>query len=183
MSFFVILHHAMNQLQRAWVWLRRIWYSRGFGVQSPSDYRFVRYVINEHWPYYAYDELGSGRDWLERKVGELLFRLANWRRPSTIINQLDYGDYLSAGCRSADLQSSADGVVEMACVPITCDFDALQARCDSQSLVVIGDVWRNRRRWQSVRVHPRVRVAFDLYYCGILLFDPSLSQHHYIVNF
>ena len=40
-------------------WIRRIAYCRGFGVQSPSAYSFIRYVINEHYPYYAFDELNE----------------------------------------------------------------------------------------------------------------------------
>ena len=28
--------------------------SRGYGVQSPSDYEFIRNVIKERMPYYAY---------------------------------------------------------------------------------------------------------------------------------
>ena len=39
-----------------WRWLCRCKYCRGFGVQSPSAYSFIRYVINEHYPYYAYSE-------------------------------------------------------------------------------------------------------------------------------
>ena len=41
------------KVQRYLHWLRRIKYCRGFGVQSPSAYRFIRYVINEHYPYYG----------------------------------------------------------------------------------------------------------------------------------
>ena len=48
---------VMNQLKRYLVWLGRIHRCGGFGIQSPTDYSFVRYVINEHWPYYAYDSL------------------------------------------------------------------------------------------------------------------------------
>ena len=43
-----------------WRWLRRCGCNRGFGVQSPSAYAFIRYVINEHYPYYAYQELRNG---------------------------------------------------------------------------------------------------------------------------
>ena len=39
------------------VWLSRINHCRGFGVQSPSAYAFIRYVVNEHYPYYAYEDL------------------------------------------------------------------------------------------------------------------------------
>ena len=41
------------------VWAVRIGHCRGFGVQSPWAYRMVRYVINEHWPYYAYAPLAA----------------------------------------------------------------------------------------------------------------------------
>ena len=43
-----------DRLAYLWVWLRRIGNCRGFGIQSPADYAFVRYVVNEHWPYYQY---------------------------------------------------------------------------------------------------------------------------------
>lgn len=71
----------MNQLTRIWVYLSRLHRSLGFGIQSPTDYAFVRYVINEHWQYYAYQQLDEQDDnWLRRKLGRLYFRLANWRQ-------------------------------------------------------------------------------------------------------
>ena len=74
----------MNQLKRCLVWLSRIHRCRGFGIQSPTDYSFVRYVINEHWPYYAYQQFNSD-DWLVEKLGHLYFRLANWRQPTQML--------------------------------------------------------------------------------------------------
>ena len=44
-------------LKRVILWTFRMGYSRGFGVQSPSSYSFLRYVVNEHYPYYAYQNL------------------------------------------------------------------------------------------------------------------------------
>ena len=66
-NFFHLMDGRM--LKRAWRWLRRIKYCRGFGVQSPTDYRFVRGVINEHAPYYLYEDLARelpGLDSLKR---------------------------------------------------------------------------------------------------------------------
>ena len=68
-------------MNRYLVWLSRIHCCRGFGIQSPTDYAFVRYVVNEHWPYYAYDVLRDD-DWLREKLGRLYMRLANWRQPT-----------------------------------------------------------------------------------------------------
>ena len=64
-----------------WRWLRRCGCSRGFGVQSPSAYAFIRYVINEHYPYYAYQELQERLSWFDKRghqTGRLLLRLANF---------------------------------------------------------------------------------------------------------
>ena len=102
----------MNQLTRLLVWLSRISHCRGFGIQSPTDYWRVRYVVNEHWPYYQYSETGRGDGWLRRKLGRLYFRLANWRQPQTIVSS-DYHDYWRAGCRRAKVVSEMTGNVEL----------------------------------------------------------------------
>ena len=73
-------------LKSSWIWLKRCTHSRGFGVQSPSAYRFIRYVINEHYPYYAYDDLKKHVGSLsqhEQKMGRLFFRLANFWQPAS----------------------------------------------------------------------------------------------------
>ena len=86
------------------VWLSRIHCCRGFGIQSPTDYAFVRYVVNEHWPYYAYDVLHEA-DWLREKLGRLYFRLANWRQPTVILSD-DYQQWWHAGCKKAKCMSN-----------------------------------------------------------------------------
>ena len=103
----------MSQRVKHWfVWLRRLRHSRGFGIQSPTDYAFVRYVVCEPWPYYAYDTLGQGDDWLTRRLGRLYFRLANWRQPATIVTN-GYEDYFAAGCRRAAVTRRFEGVAEL----------------------------------------------------------------------
>ena len=174
----------MNQLQRMWVWLRRIGHCRGFGVQSPSDYRFVRYVVNEHAPYYAYAELGEGSDWLHRKVGELLLRLANWLQPVTVVSRMGYDDYLRAGCRSALLTADAGTAAELGCF-LAADDEWLRFcdHCGEGAVMVVADIWRYPAAWQRITAHPRVRITFDLYYCGIVMFNPERAVQHYVVNF
>ena len=83
-SSLIRIFAVMNLLKRYFIWFSRIHQCRGFGIQSPTDYSFVRYVINEHWPYYAYDQL-DWDDWLTSKLGRLYFRLANWKQPSMMI--------------------------------------------------------------------------------------------------
>lgn len=172
----------MNRLQQAFVWLKRIGHCRGFGIQSPTDYRFVRYVINEHWPYYAYEELGPDDCWLRRKLGLLYFRLANELQPHTVIDKLGFREYLQAGCRKAQIVDRAD-VVDMAIVPVRTDFRLLFGKCNDRSVVVIQDIYRAPKYWRSIERDPRVTVTYDLYYCGIVFFDPKRVKQNYIINF
>ncbi len=172
----------MNRVTRTWVWLRRIFHCRGFGIQSPTDYRFVRYVINEKWPYYAYDELPDDGDWQKRKLGLLYFRLANDRQPRQVIDRVGVMDYVRAGCRKAERVEDTDEV-ELAVVPIAQNYDNLLNRCGEQSVVVFQDIYKQMALWHSIAHDRRVTVAFDLYYCGIVFFDKKRQPHYYIVNF
>ena len=176
----------MNQLTRLFVWLSRLHHCRGFGIQSPTDYWLVRYVLNEHWPYYQYAALGNGDNWLRRKLGRLYFRLANWRQPQTIVGS-GYGDYWKAGCRKATVTQDMPALVELMFTDISkADQlpDMLRGRTDEHSVVVVEGLWRDQSAWQRlVNSSERVSVTFDLYYCGILLFDPKRTKTHYIINF
>lgn len=86
----------VGMLHRLYVWLCRLGHCRGFGVQSPWAYSFVRYVINEHFPYYKYAVLRKRLPALgvvERKVCELYFRLSNFARLRTVILCSSSGEY------------------------------------------------------------------------------------------
>jgi hypothetical protein len=173
-----------QQLKYMPLWLRRVLHCRGFGIQSPTDYAFVRYVINEHWPYYQYRELGHGDDWLTRKLGRLYFRLSNWRQPAVIVSDR-YADYLAAGCRRARLVQGVDGIVELARFTVEQEGLVCQAmdNTDSRSLLVVEGIGRRPDVWRRLVDDPRSRVTFDLYYCGIVTFDNKRTKQHYIINF
>lgn len=73
-------------------WLRRKYNSLGYGVQSPNDFYFVQHVLREKHPYYGYaviEELASKHDnqvpFYPNATNQLLFRLANYVHPKTII--------------------------------------------------------------------------------------------------
>lgn len=84
----------MNRFRRyctAWVRYR---HSRGFGIHSPSAYRFVTQVLGERLPYYAYDDLrrlrkallNSGEQSLiSNHDARLLFRIVNHFAPQHIL--------------------------------------------------------------------------------------------------
>ena len=172
----------MNLLHRCWVWVRRIHRCRGFGIQSPKDYAFVRYVVNEHWPYYAYSTLTAEKR-VQRKLGRLYLRLANWRQPTTMEEDC-YKAWWQAGCRK--IKMVAKGTVkriELARMDIGEDWEKMATRCDAESVVVVENIWQDWQRWHEITLDKRVGTTYDLYYCGIVLFDTERFPHHYKVNF
>ena len=95
----------MRRIGRALVWLRRVNHCRGFGVQSPWAYRFIRYVVNEHNPYYAYERMNDQLPDLDeqtRKMCRLYFRLANFMQAQRIFSYCSpttaYAAYIKEGC-------------------------------------------------------------------------------------
>jgi hypothetical protein len=171
-----------NQLKAAAVWLRRIGHCRGFGIQSPSDYWLVRYVINEHWPYYQYEILGHDDDWLTRKLGRLCFRIANWRQP-TVIESNAYHDYLQAGCRKAVWGESSELVVLSLEGDWRSRLSYIYNKVSADSVLIVTGLSKARDVWREIVDDERAVLTFDLYYCGIVLFDKKRNKKNYIVNF
>ena len=192
------------KVQRYLHWLRRIKYCRGFGVQSPSAYRFIRYVINEHYPYYAYDELRKELprlDSLTRKRMELYFRVANFRQASLWLDFCERNDviatYVGRGChatqvrRITDLrQITADDRIEVLriCPSAGCEalLEAALQKTDDHTLFIIEDIGYNdtaKRLWQTLLESDITSVSYDLYYLGIAFFYRKRYKANYVVNF
>lgn len=96
--------------KRSMVFMRRFPHSRGFGIQSPSAYRFDREVINAHHPDDAYADLKHAFPYEARltlKLARLYFRIANAtqaRQWALCTHRNDvYRAYVQAGCRTASL--------------------------------------------------------------------------------
>ncbi len=176
------INDIANQLKAASVWLRRIGHCRGFGIQSPSDYWLVRYVINEHWPYYQYERLGRNDDWLTRKQGRLCFRIANWRQPA-VIESSAFRDYLQAGCRKAVWGESSELMVLSLEGDWRSRLSYIYNKVSADSVLVVTGLSKARDVWREIVNDERAVLTFDLYYCGIVLFDKKRDKKNYIVNF
>ena len=179
----------MSPLPRFLVWLSRIHKCQGFGIQSPTDFDFVRTVVNEHSAYYAYDELQSD-NWMRRKLGKLYFRVANWRQPATILTN-DYQPWFQAGCRSAHIVSHpltlspSHPHIELTRIEIEqhAQLEQLYAHCNQQSVVIVEGICRDWQAWHAIEHDTRTRTTFDLYYCGIVFCDTQRYKHNYRINF
>lgn len=184
-----------------WNWIHRMGYSRGFGVQSPSAYSFIRYVLTEHYPYYAYDELKmrfKSFDHATKKKGRLYFRLANYAQASHWFDyhsaEQPYAAYVHEGCRKTVFQA-IDGkpipnAFRIARLSMTEDYQAVyealyKVATDDSILILegINDNKDTKAFWKRVQESQKATRTYDLFLCGIIVFDTSKHKHHYIVNF
>ena len=174
----------MITFKRWLVWLSRIHLCQGFGIQSPTDFDFVRTVVNEHSPYYAYDELKAD-NWLQLHLGRFYMRLANWHQPATILTNA-YQPWFLAGCHSARILSDlGNEPLQLARIEIEQQayFEQLCAHCNQQSVIIVEGIWRDWAAWHAIEYDTRTGTTFDLYYCGIVFFDTQRYKHNYRVNF
>ena len=189
----------MNRLKRYLIWLLRCRHSRGFGIQSPSDYAFVRYVVNEHYPYYAYSDLRDEfpvLDSCSRKLMELYFSISNWRQADVAGVRSDNSDvcrrYGESGCKktkfvNADISciSSNDGLLFiLGKNGKTDDFTFLKYLNARLLFVIVEDIYgSNRQIWKNLSENSSVRVSYDLYYVGLASFDKTRYKTNYKINF
>ena len=189
----------MNRLKRYLIWLLRCRHSRGFGIQSPSDYAFVRYVVNEHYPYYAYSDLRDefpALDSCSRKLMELYFRISNWMQADFAVVRSDNSAvcrrYVESGCKktkfvNADISciSSNDALLFIfGKNGKTDDFTFLKYLNARLLFVIVEDIYgSNRQIWKNLSENSSVRVSYDLYYVGFASFDKTRYKTNYKINF
>lgn len=193
------------QASRIYIWLTRFHRCRGFGVQSPSDYSFIRYVINEHYPYYAYTDLRRAMpdaDPLAHRLGSLYFRIANHLQPTLIADIYPttdaYAAYMHAGCRRAVITHDTADISRADMLRITLSDDTTHtegyaaiirnaiATARPGSIVILEGINRNRATrtlWRSIRQDKHAVITFDLHYAGLILFPPNRYLQHYTVCF
>jgi hypothetical protein len=170
----------------------------------------IRYVINEHYPYYAYEQMDeeipnlNGRT---RRLARLYFRLANYSQALFIISFASptsaYAAYMKAGCRKTtvvEVSESTTESYEKLCVthhPIQFLrispsgnyrdlYEKALSHTDTNSIIVIEDIYQRHETkdfWQSVVKDERTGETFDLYDCGIIFFDRTRYKKNYIINF
>lgn len=186
--------------------IRRTGSSRGFGIQSPSDYSFVCDIVNCHYPYYAYSDLRqatTGISKKERKKAELLFRIANFLQPDTTINlgmEQWYETYISRACKKTRIYNSN----EICCqnenkqakdarhclMLISCKLpydEQIYGRYMTDGTILIADGINTdnkaRQQWEAIAKSSHSTLVFDLYDIGIVIADTKRSKTTYKINY
>lgn len=199
-----------DALSRICVWISRIGCCRGFGIQSPWAYSFVRYVVNEHYPYYAYGKLRrtfSRYSVSERKMGELYFRLVNFLQPSRVFFFFPPDDrhiefrrkYIRSGCsRSefAEMEKTDDLLAVknnrqllVCCASSLVSADMIMGmveRLRKGDMILVEDIKESRDSrmiWNELKNRLSGALMFDLFYCGIIYVDADRYMQHFKINF
>ena len=190
---------------RGWVFLKRLRHCAGFGVQSPTDYAFVREVIYERWPYALYAELEAkfyGTNWFLLKLSQLLLRVSNYAQASRIgiIGPLPpvMEAHLNAGCRKSDILKmpiQPPSLLTHTPMLSTSDYPRGGEISDSiivskDSLPLVGWGWAPplviatelNEQWHEYISQEHI-ISFDLYYLGIAFYDEKRYREEHVINF
>ena len=186
----------MRLVRRPWIWIARFRHRRGYGVHSPFAYNFLRGVIFERSPYYAYEHLACLHPWWVRwpqaypmSCRRLLFRLVNFTHPHTMTllgNRPVERAYLEAAVPSAQWVQPAEGAADFIFVAHEELPHLVLPHMPSSGMVVAEGIHHDKvalAAWHNLQADPQTGVTFDLYDYGIALFDHSVHKQHYKVNF
>ena len=204
MAFKKGAYHNYGVWYRLFVFLKRIRHCAGFGVQSPTDYAFVREVIYERWPYALYAELEAkfhDTNWFLLKLSQLLLRVSNYAQASRIgiIGNLPpvMEAHLKAGCRKSEIRPLPPPS------PVGREPESLKSRIselpfngclegDSGSLPTGEGGGRGRyplliatelnEDWQAYISQEHI-ITYDLYYLGIAFYDEKRYREEHVINF
>ena len=158
-------------------------------MHSPFAFGFITGVIYERWPYYAYRELDALLPWWARclrprKRLRLLFRLANWREPRTMLlvdPTPEAYAYITTAVSKAQVGTMPQGSADFIYLARPCD-EALHC-LDSKTLLVVDNLRRNLEWWERLKKDERTAITFDLYDIGVAMFDHQYNRIDYIVSF
>ena len=197
-------NQMLNRIKRMFILLRRCRHCRGFGIQSPWAYRFVRYVVNEHYPYYAYDELKKTSPLADKtrlKLYRLYFRIANFAQAEQwtvcLSGQEVVTRYINAGCKKTRVINNlydnvADSLKNSTILLVDLRNDRKETylqfieHAGQHSILIINGIYTTAesiRIWRRIEQDYRTGITFDLYYCGIVFFDMKKHKQNYIINF
>jgi hypothetical protein len=176
--------------------------ANGHGVHSPYLYGFMNRVLNNPYPYYAFDK--NQTDKTISSTNKILFRLVNEIQPRQILelnahsnesSRLMLKAFHSAQCNS--IVNTTEHIPNDIAWDLVVFHSAISASRSEQDIQQILQtipensifVFTNKNhnakktiRWKTLRQHPRVVVSIDLYFMGILFFKPELPKKEYVIR-
>jgi hypothetical protein len=176
--------------------------ANGHGIHSPYLYGFINRVLNNPYPYYAFDQYQTNKS--ISTTNKILFRLVNEVQPRQILElnakSNDSMSFMLSACKTAQftsITSSAEHIHTDTAWDLVVYHSAIttsKSELDLQQILqTIPEnsifVFTNKNgstkqalRWKTIRQHPRVVVSIDLHIMGILFFKPDLSNNNYRIR-
>lgn len=166
--------------------IARWWQSKGFGIESKTDYAYLHDVIKPpaNYTYYAYDDLKHQNPHAtasELRHARLLFRICNHSRPQTIrimgeATPLDL-QHIHAACPHATIVTTPDAVGDMVYV---CGKSRLNIQNLPPVIVMQHINGENLTAWQQL-LEART-ITYDMVCLGIAITSPGRYPEHYRIS-
>lgn len=158
----------LSRLKERIIRLKRWSRTRGFGVQSPTDYRFVRTVITERDCKDEDAKRHKQKD-IEGKKKALYDRLHIY-----ICQKGRTADGVCPILKTVSLTSASAQQIK----------DIVE-HIPENSILVAEDIYKNEhteRLWKTIIDNQKARTTYDLFHLGLALFEPKITKMHYCVN-
>jgi hypothetical protein len=95
-------------------------------------------------------------------------------------------DYLRLGCQSAVINENSS-MIDLVHLKLEGDYRSrvtnILNKVNAQSVMIIENIRNDVAFWQEVACDERTGITYDLYYCGIVMFDKNRHKMNYIINF
>ncbi len=191
-----------------WERLRRGACSRGFGVQSPSDYRFITGTLRGELPAAVCAALPA--DGATAKLCRLVYLVCEKHRPRRVVNltkcaEIDaFVRFAATDCEvshAATGQSTAERTSIGQSTALSTDILIVDARLlasgsvnssdlfsglNSPARIIVANIHASGeafRAWRTLASEARATVFFDLYSSGVALVDEKRYRAEYALWF
>lgn len=192
------------RLRRQLAWLSRWSRTLGFGIQPPWAYYFVTQVVNDRTDYKTYwvlQEAMFADSSASLRLARLLFRFARVETPNHWLIRTPhaalYVRYIQAGYPPSkllfgELRDAKDAslIPDVYLVHLEEDWKSCFLRFIAQprngTFFIVEGISLNRHCqhiWKEMVARCRQFITFDLFDCGIILYDPTKTIGHYRLIF
>jgi len=101
-----------------------------------------------------------------------------------VVETDSYQEYFRAGCKNLVFGPSSELIrIDVSTGDYKTKFRSIYDKVEDDTVLIIEGINRDKEFWQFVKADKRTSITFDLYYCGLVLFDKKRHKTNYIINF
>ncbi|MBR1840215.1 MAG: hypothetical protein IJ782_06515 [Prevotella sp.] len=140
--------------------IARWWQGQGFGIQSRSDYEYLKDVIRESLPYYAYDDIKSDG-------ARLIYRICNHdrKRHVAMVGPFTAEELTAAEKALGSRPERADTLTHL----------------HGRQTVIVGDIRHTGKELWSLALGSPHAITWDMGDKGLIRFVEGRYEEHYCI--